>query len=495
MKLLITGANGYIGARLTLVLAETGHDIVALVRSAKRFFIPKHLENKIQVHEATLLDAATLANLPKDIDAAYYLVHSMGQTSKGFSSTEETCAINFVRALEKTDAKQVIYLSALCHDPSSSEHLSSRQQVERVLKNSTIPLTALRASVIIGSGSASFDIVYDLVEKLPIMITPKWVGSKCQPIAVSDVLYYLQNTLLNKRCMGKILEIGGPDVLTYKEVLLEFAKIRGLRRIVIVLSVMSIRLSSLWLFLVTSTSFSIAKALIYSLKVDTVVKNPEILDIFPHKCISYKEAVEQALDKIAQNGVISSWKDAMVLSHLTPNLSSYVQAPMSGFREKHTMTTSKRTREEVLEKLWSIGGDNGWYYMEWAWSFRGKLDRLVGGVGLRRGRTHPTEIKRGDALDFWRVIFADKEGGYLLLYAEMKTPGEGWIEWKIEEKEEQVQVTQTATFRPRGLLGRLYWYLAAPFHLFIFKGLCQKIIEAAPQKKERKKRRRKIHLR
>ncbi|SCA58561.1 Uncharacterized protein YbjT [Chlamydiales bacterium SCGC AB-751-O23] len=475
LKILLTGANGYIGTRLLRVLAEEGHEVYALVRSSRRIKIPTHLENKVKVLEGDLLELDSLENIPDDIQIAYYLVHSMGNQASGFADFEARCAENFSKVVKKTNTKQIVYLSGLSHESSLSEHMDSRQKVEGVLRDSGVPLTTLRAGIVIGSGSASFEIIRDLVEKLPIMVAPRWVSSKCQPIAIRDVLYYLENVLLNEECLSKTFEIGGPDILNYKDMLLQLAKVRRLKRLIIPVPVLTPYFSSLWLFFITSTNFSIARALVNSLKMDAICHEQRIQNILPYNCLSYKEAVQRAFDKIEQNAVLSSWKDAIINSDLPANLKEYVEVPkIACFKEIYKKTYEKPI-EQILSRLWSIGGDRGWYYMNWAWTIRGWVDQLFGGVGIRRGRTHPSRLSDGDALDFWRVLLADKEAGYLLLYAEMLLPGEAWIEWKIVEEGKKTKVTQTATFRPRGVLGRLYWYCLIPAHMFIFRGLCNSL--------------------
>lgn len=472
-KILLTGANGYIGNRLLDLLCKEGHKVVALVRSQRRLSIPNHLKDQVTVVVGDLLDKDTL-QFPPDIDVAYYLVHSMGQQATGFSELETQCARNFTGAINKTECKQVIYLSGLSHGENLSEHMSSRQNVEDVLKEGTVPLTIFRAGIIIGSGSASFEIIRDLVEILPVMVAPRWVSSHCEPIAISDVLFYLKEALDNQACLNRNFEIGGPEAISYLEMLKRFAALRGLRRWIITVPVLTPRLSSYWLIFVTSTSFPLAQALIDSLKHDAVRHDHSVEEILPHKCLNYEEALERAFVKIEQNAVVSSWKDAIVRSNLESNLTGYIQVPVFGCL-KEVVEVPYTDREATLERLWSIGGDRGWYYMNWAWKLRGWIDKLFGGVGLRRGRTNTTTLRNGDALDFWRVLLADKKKGHLKLYAEMKLPGEAWLEYECIGGEKEGVLRQTATFRPKGIFGRAYWYLLYPFHFFIFRGLCKSI--------------------
>lgn len=469
MKILLTGAGGYIGSRLMPVLIEAGHEIVALTRSRTRLSTPEG----IQIIEADLLDPNSLNTLPKDIDIAYYLVHSMGDQSQGFSSKEAESARNFSKALEQTNAQQIIYLSGLAHGKELSEHMQSRKAVGEILQKSIIPTTILEAGIIIGSGSASFEIIRDLIEKLPVMVAPKWVRSLCQPIAVADVIFYLCAAAGNEACKNKSFDIGGPEQMSYLEMLRRFAKMRQLHRLIIPIPLLTPRLSSYWLFFVTSTSYSLAKALVESLKHDAICEDFSIGTIIPHKCLTYDESLSRAFERIEQHVVVSSWKDAVVKSNLNPDLQSYIAMPTHGCL-KESITLPYVNRTASIKKLWAIGGNNGWYYMDWAWRFRGYIDRMVGGIGLRRGRTHPTRLRNGDVLDFWRVLLAEPDKGVLLLYTEMKIPGEAWLEYRIENG----TVTQTATFRPKGLFGRLYWYSLVPIHYFIFRGLCSAIATA-----------------
>jgi uncharacterized protein YbjT (DUF2867 family) len=448
MRILLTGATGYIGKRLQPLLEELGHEVIPASR-------------KLGID---LLDASSLEKLPKEIDVAYYLVHSMAGGG-AFVEKDREAAKNFVGWLNTTSCKQLIYLGGLVTEERLSPHLASRLEVEEILRGGETPLTALRAGIVIGSGSASFEIIRDLVEKLPVMVAPKWVSSKCQPIAIRDLLFYLSHVVGNEATYGRTLEVGGPDVLTYKEMLLGFAKVRGLRRFILTVPVLTPHLSSYWLIFVTPTNFHLAMSLVASLKNNAVMSDHTIDQLLPHKCLSYEEALRQTLRKIEENAIVSSWTDSFAASRLYPNLDAYINVPRHGCLTDRQIHPIKGDPAKVLDRIWSIGGKTGWYGMDWAWKVRGRMDKMVGGVGLRRGRRHPTELERGDALDFWRVLLADKEKGRLLLYAEMKLPGEAWLELRVEGRE----MHQIATFRPRGVLGRLYWWALYPFHKPIFK--------------------------
>jgi uncharacterized protein YbjT (DUF2867 family) len=465
MKILLTGSTGYIGKRLLPVLVEAGHEVVCCARDVKRFNPPDSVKDKISVIEVDLLDPASLYKIPKDIDGAYYLVHSMS-ASRDYQSLEETSAINFREALSNTSAKHVVYLSGIVNEDALSKHLSSRKNVEVELKKGTYHLTTLRAGIIIGSGSASFEIIRDLVEKLPIMITPKWLNTRCQPIGIVNVIEFLSKAIFNEKVFDQNFDIGGPDVLTYKEMLLGFAQSRNLKRKIIVVPVMTPRLSSYWLYFVTTTSYKLAVSLVNSMKVEVVCRDNSINSILNIKPMGYMEALNRAFAKIENNSILSSWKDSYASSGIDFDISEFIEVPTFGcFVDKRKLEFADK--QETINRIWSIGGETGWYYGNWLWKLRGLLDKLWGGVGLRRGRTSITSINAGDTLDFWRVLYADRDKGRLLLFAEMKLPGEAWLEFKIVDN----QLYQTATFRPLGVLGRLYWFSVLPFHGFIFNGM------------------------
>lgn len=477
MKILLTGATGYIGKRLLPVLLEQGHEVICCVRNRNRFpneGIYKHPH--ISLFEADFLKEVKFSHTLKNIDAAYYLIHSMSSNVKDFEHLEEISANNFLRLIKQTTARQIIYLGGITNEERLSKHLASRKNVEEILKKADIPLTILKAGIIVGSGSASFEIIRDLVEKLPVMITPKWLNTKHQPIAIRNVIQYLTGVLLNRDTFNKTYDIGGPDILSYREMLLQFAEVRNLKRYIYTVPVMTPRLSSYWLYFVTSTSYKLAVNLVNSMKIEIIAKNNELEKMLDIKPISYKDAVKLAFQRIEQNMVLSSWKDSLASSYGKDQLFEHMDVPQYGCYKDIREKEISGDVNTVLKNIWSIGGDRGWYYGNWLWSLRGFLDKLFGGVGLRRGRTNKTEIFPGDTLDFWRVLAADKESKRLLLYAEMKLPGEAWLEFKIVNKKAKNFLKQTATFRPKGLLGRLYWYSVLPFHAFIFGGMLSNII-------------------
>lgn len=478
MKILLTGSTGYIGRRLLPALVAAGHQVVCPVRDPRRFDFEDFSQDflkQVEVLEVDFARRETLDRLPTDIDAAYYLLHSLSTRGK-FEDLEMLTAGYFSDYLKKTTARQVIYLGGIANSEDLSKHLTSRRNVEEVLEASGVPLTVLRSAIIIGSGGSSFEIIRDLVEKLPVMIAPRWLRSRCQPIAIANVIEYLTGVLMHPGAMGQTFDIGGKDVLTYKEMLLQYAQVRGLRRWIITVPVLSIRLSSLWLYLVTSTSYRLARNLVDSMKNEVVCADNRIDAIVPLTRLSYKESLERTFLKINQKQIISSWKDAISDPAFHTVLMQQAEAPTHGCLIDRRVFSFQRHPDEVFQNIWEIGGERGWYYGTFLWRVRGFLDKLVGGVGLRRGRRSPTDLKPGDSLDFWRVLYADPRDRRLLLFAEMRLPGDAWLEFRIRPAADGHVLVQTATFRPLGVWGRLYWYLVLPFHGFIFRGMARNLI-------------------
>jgi uncharacterized protein YbjT (DUF2867 family) len=478
MHVLVTGANGYIGLRLIQALLDAGHEITAVVRDPLRFPRANFRDGEPRLHlaQADFLNAPGLRTLPQAVDAAYYLIHSMG-SGGDFARMEEQCAANFATAAKDLGWKRIIYLGGLASDDGPlSQHLSSRRRVEEILRASGVPLTVLRASIIVGSGSASFEIIRDLAEKLPVLVTPRWVHTHCQPIAIRNVLDYLTGLLDHPETSHETYDIGGPEVMSYLDLIKHYCALRGLKRIFIPTRLLSPRLSSGWLCLLTSTSFPLARSLVDSLTHETVCHNSKIRDIIPLDLLSYREAVDRALARIAQNHVPSSWIDSLAAGTLSPRLFEAIKVPEHGVLKDSRIVPLTAPRDEVIARIWSIGGDAGWPSMNWAWALRGMVDKLAGGIGIRRGRRHPVELRTGDALDFWRVLLADRPRGRLILYAEMKLPGEAWLEFAIEEKPGVGgMLRQTATFRPHGVSGRLYWLAVLPFHWLLFPRMARKL--------------------
>ena len=478
MRILLTGANGYIGMRLLPVLVEAGHEVTCVVRDVNRFKPSKSILEKIQIIEYDFLqpENALQCFKHKEFDAAYYLIHSLGDTSTTLKEYELRAAGCFVLVASLTKVKQIIYLSGISNVGNLSKHLFARKMVKDVFIRSGIPYTIFEAGIIVGSGSISFEIIRDITEKTPVMITPRWLNSRCQPIAIRNAMNYLHLCLLNEKTFSRTFEIGGPDVLTYKQMLLQFAKVRGYKRFILTLPVPFPGLSAYWLNLTTSANITIARQLVHSMKNDVVCKEFSIRDIIPQQLISYTDAIKMAFERIEQQMVVSSWKDAATSSLSKLEVSDYIEVPVHGcYKDKKWIEIDKDKVEEVANRFFSIGGENGWYYADTLWHLRGIVDKLVGGVGLSRGRTSAVDIQAGDALDFWRVLLADHKNHRLLLFAEMKLPGEAWLEFSIVQNQSRCIFKQTATFRPKGVIGRNYWYAMLPFHFFIFKNMLKRI--------------------
>ncbi|SIR59750.1 SDR family oxidoreductase [Chryseobacterium sp. RU33C] len=471
-KILLTGATGYIGKRMISVIAAQGYKVVCCCRDVSRFTRNMDIDEQlIEVIEVDFLKPETLKNIPEDIAGAYYLMHSMSN-SADYEDSEKKCASNFSGYIEKTQCKHIVYLSGLVNEKELSKHLNSRYEVEKILMECRVPATVLRAGIIIGSGSASFEIIRDLVEKLPVMVAPKWLYTRCQPIGIANVLDFLIFVLFKENAYQKNFDIGCDDVLTYKEMLLQFAKVRGLKRTIFILPVMTPRLSSYWLYFITSTSYNLAKALVGSMKIEVVCRPESLTEIKLITGIqpfSYDTALKRTLAKIQANEIISSWKDSFISSRNDSTLKQYQDVPKYGcFTDLRSEEYDDR--EACMDRVFELGGTHGWYGQS-LWKIRGLFDKMVGGPGLRRGRRHPTDLIEGDALDFWRVLYANRKEGKLILLAEMKLPGEAWLMFKIYRN----KIWQKAVFRPKGVWGRLYWLMVLPFHGFIFKGMIRRL--------------------
>jgi uncharacterized protein YbjT (DUF2867 family) len=478
MRILLTGANGYIGMRLLPVLVEAGHDVTCVVRDHHRFKPAADLLNKIDIIEFDFLQPENAIQHfnKKQFDVAYYLIHSLGDTYTTLKEYEIRAAGCFVLVATLCQVKQIVYLGGISNQKVLSSHLLARKEVKDVFMRSGIPYTIFEAGIIVGSGSVSFEIIRDLTEKIPVMIVPRWLNSRCQPIAIRNVITYLHQCLLNENTLNRTFEIGGPDVLTYKQMLQEFAEVRGYKRYIISLPVIFPGLSVYWLYMTTSANFTIARQLVHSMKNDVICNEHSILDIIPQEMIPYKEAIEMAFLKIEQNMVVSSWTDAASSSLSRLDLNQYVEVPVNGcYVDRRWMEIDNDKVEEVADRFFGIGGNQGWYYADQLWRIRGFIDKLFGGVGMERGRRSDVDIQAGDALDVWRVLLADRKNYRLLLFAEMKMPGEAWLEFSIVKNKNRSVLKQIATFRPHGILGRNYWYAMLPFHFFIFRNMLKRI--------------------
>jgi uncharacterized protein YbjT (DUF2867 family) len=440
-----------------------------------RMKLPEHSDAIIKGHEIDLLKPIPEHLHQIDIDVAFYLVHSMSSSIGQFMEEEALSARNFADFISKTNCKQIIYLSGISNSEKLSRHLQSRKDVELLLGKSGKHLTVLRAGIIVGSGSASFEIIRDLMEILPVVVAPAWVKTRCQPLGVVDVLKYLTGCMLNEKTYDEIFDIGGPEILSYRQMLLQYAEVRGLKRWIGVIPFFSPRMSSYWLYFVTSTSYYLAVNLVDSMKVEVVCRDNRLQQMLGIEPLTYREACRRALERINLDTVASSWTDAVSFSKGN-QLFGYLDVPVFGVLLDRRRLKIEGDPDKVLNRVFSIGGETGWYYANWIWNIRGVIDKMVGGVGLRRGRRNVSDLHPGDALDFWRVLIADRENKRLLLFAEMKVPGEAWLEFKIVLNEDGHYLIQTATFMPKGLSGRLYWWLLLPIHLLMFKGMIRAIV-------------------
>ena len=466
---LVTGASGYVGGRIVTVLLERGYRVRCLVRTpAKVLSAP--WRTSVEIVQGDV--GGDLGEAMAGVEAAFYLVHSIGSSAE-WAEHDRVVAENFRRAAEVAGIRRIIYLGGLGDHSSGdlSEHLASRQEVGAELARGSVPVVELRAAVVIGSGSASFEMLRYLVEVLPAMVTPRWVDTKCQPVAVRDVLHFLVESL-TADVTGRVLDVGGPEVLTYREMMARYAEVAGLRRrIVVPVPFLTPGLSSRWIGLVTPIPPMLARPLIQSLVNDVIVTGDAAVDVMPIEQLSYREAVGLALGQSISGDVATSWAHAE-LGGRPPAEPQPTDPAWSGGavnldrRERHVAALP----DELFQVVCSIGGRQGWYTGDWLWSLRGVLDSLIGGVGMRRGRLHPRQLSVGDPLDFWRVESLATDS-LLRLRAEMRLPGDAWLQWQIEPDGGGATITQTARFHPRGLLGRLYWIAVAPFHRFIFPGL------------------------
>lgn len=476
MKILLTGSTGYIGKRLLQQLLEQGHEVTCLVRNLERLMSTEHSLTGFTGKEVDLLNPVPESLLALDIDVAFFLIHSMSTSIGEFMNEEARSAGNFADFIRQTNCQQIIYLSGISNSEKLSRHLQSRKNVEDILRNSGKHLTVLRAGIIVGSGSASFEIIRDLMEKMPIIVAPTWVNTLCQPVAVGNVIKYLTGCMLNPVTYDQTFDIGGAEILPYRKMMLQYAEVRGLKRRIYVVPFISPRVSSYWLYFVTSTSYYLAVNLVNSMKVEVVCKDTRLKDILNITPLTYKEACIRALERINLDTVQSSWTDAVSIKK-PGQLFQYLDVPIYGVLRDRRRIKIKGDPKDVLNKIFSIGGDTGWYYANWIWKVRGMMDKVVGGVGLRRGRRNATELNPGDSLDFWRVLIADRENMRLLLFAEMKVPGEAWLDLRILKKSDGYYFYQTATFMPHGLSGRLYWFLLLPIHLLMFRGMLKELVK------------------
>lgn len=475
--ILVTGATGYIGGRLVPRLLEMGFRVRCLVRDPARLQ-GRPWQSAVDIAGGDVLQPDTLGPAMQGVKTAYYLVHSLGVGS-GFQRHDLDAACNFGVAARAAGIERIIYLGGLAEASASlSEHLRSRQETGDSLRSSGVPVTEFRAGVIVGSGSVSFEMIRYLTERVPVMICPRWVYTRTQPIGIREVLEYLTAALVVSESSGRIIEIGGGEVITYGQMMTIYAEVRGLKRWMVPVPVLTPRLSSYWVNLVTPIPAVIARPLIEGLRNENIVHDPSARQLFPHiQPVGYRVAVERALTSLDASQVETTWSDALVTSQgAVPPVVLSTQEGMILERRQRVVPASPA---DVYEVFTGIGGRRGWFYMNWAWELRGFVDRVIGGVGLRRGRRDPDKLRVGDALDFWRVETVEPER-LLRLRAEMRLPGIAWLQFQVQPLEEgESLLSQTAFFAPRGLMGWLYWYGLYPVHGLMFSGLIDRIARRA----------------
>lgn len=480
-KILVTGATGYIGARLVPRLLNAGYKVRAVSRALQKLQ-GCHWANheNVELMAADVLTESTLVSACEGVSDAYYLVHSMNSQQRDFAEADRRGAKNMASAAKAAGLKRIIYLGGLGeNDEELSKHLQSRAEVSQILTSGQVPVTVLRAAMIIGSGSASFEILRYLVDRLPFMITPRWVRTPSQPIAVRNVLEYLTGCLEHDETIGQVLDIGGPEVLTYQTLMDTYAQEAGLpKRVVLPVPYFTPRLSSYWIHLVTPVPSYIARPLAEGLRNPAVCKDSRITAIIPQNLLDCRTAIKLAIACIQHQQVESHWTDA---GSIPPAEWCYSNDPTwaggTVYLDRRSVIV-KGTPEEIWQPLTRLGGATGWYCGNWLWKLRGLIDRIVGGVGMSRGRRHVSDLKPGDALDLWRVA-AVEPGKRLLLIAEMRLPGKAMLEFKIEAIDSTtVRLQQTAKFLPAGLTGIIYWMLVTPLHNFVFDGMLRGIVDA-----------------
>jgi uncharacterized protein YbjT (DUF2867 family) len=475
--ILLTGATGYIGGRLAPRLLERGHRVRCVVRDRRKIQArPWASHPAVEVVQVDLADPDRLADAMAGCGTAYYLVHSMLAVGAAYARADRDLARRFARAAAQAGLGRIVYLGGLGETGDDlSRHLSSRREVEFALASGPVPVTVLRAAMIIGSGSASFEILRYLVERLPVMVTPRWVRTECQPIAVRNVIEYLVRCLDTPETIGRTLDVGGPEVVTYRRLLEIMAEARGLpRRLIIPVPVLTPRLSSLWIHLVTPLGHRIARPLAEGLRNRVVCRNDDAARLMPHRLCSVRESIDAALTSTETGDVQTAWSDAGVI----PGDPDWAGGTV--FTDRRAVTV-KATADAAFRAACRVGGGHGYYAGDWLWRLRGAMDRLVGGPGLRRGRRHPEQVAYGDALDFWRVTGVEPNRR-LELRAEMKLPGVATLTFDVEPvagRPDRCRLVQTARFKPKGLMGLVYWCLVLPVHGFVFRGMLRGIRRAA----------------
>ena len=473
---LVTGATGYIGRRLTQRLLDSGlFDLRLLVRNKNK--VQAAIFDSVDIREGSTFDVPSLTAALEGVDTAFYLIHSMG-TTDDYRNLDSDSAENFRKACIAADVKRIVYLGGLGVKESASEHLLSRIETGEVLsaQPDQVQTIWLRAGVIIGSGSASFEIIRNLCQKLPLMITPRWVRSRTQPIGIDDVLSYLESSIDLDLDGDLVVDIGCEE-LSFQQMMQQAAEVMGLKRFLFPVPVLSPRLSSYWLILFTPIPFKLASALVEGLKSETLLQNNNAKAMYPDIIPSlFKDTVSKAIAELEENQVLSRWCDSS--AQIACDIKDFDNPEGAVLRDVQIVPfVTGRTQEDVYRSVCGLGGQNGWFRYHVLWRIRGVMDKVVGGYGLNRGRRSGNELRVGDALDFWKVVDI-RPGKRVLLYAQMKVPGEAWLEFDVQPD----QLVQTAHFLPRGLLGRLYWYSVLPFHYLVFTDLARTVVSGRKRK-------------
>jgi uncharacterized protein YbjT (DUF2867 family) len=479
--LLVAGATGYVGSRLISRLLEAGYPVRALARAPDKLSSrPWSQHPDLQIVRGDLLDAPSLRRAVAGCRAVYYLVHSMHPGVADYAATDRTAADNLVAAAEQAGLERIIYLGGLGDEQASlSHHLRSRSEVGRILAAGPVPVTVFRAAMIIGSGSASFEILRYLVDRLPLMVTPRWVGTRCQPIGIRNVLHYLVACLDVPETIGQSFDIGCPEIVSYRQLMRLYAEEAGLRRrLIIPVPVLTPRLSSYWIHLVTPVPAAIARPLAEGLSSPVVCQETRIRALIPQSLFDCRTAIRLALERLREQQVESTWFDAGSIPPAEWSIPGDPHWAGGAVYQDARRIVIAAEPERVWQVVSRIGGSSGWYYADWLWRLRGLLDRLVGGIGLRRGRRSQDDLSVGDALDFWRVAGLNRLVS-LLLVAEMKLPGQATLSFELlPAGAGRTELRQIARFLPRGLPGLMYWWLVAPFHSYVFNGMLRGIATA-----------------